>query len=83
MKATEQLEKEIEKLIVQNYWGPYSSNELIKMVKGGQIVLDNFNINENITTQNVDNWMEWLDKRIGVNSTEREYIQFALRNIRK
>jgi hypothetical protein len=78
-------EREIKKLIVQNYWGPYSPDELIKMVKGGRIVLDELAVSESTekASRDVDNWMGWLEKRIVINPMERDYIEFALRQIRK
>ncbi len=36
----------------------------------------------NLTRKDVEGWMGWLEKRINVNPAERDYIEFALRQIR-
>lgn len=76
---------EIEKLIVRCYWGTYTPDDLTKMVKAGQIVLGELAVSNSTekASRDVDNWMGWLEKRIDVNPAEREYVEFALRQIRK
>ncbi len=76
---------EIKKIIVQNHWGPYSPNDLNRMIKGARMILDSLNVSESTekASRDVDNWMGWLEKRIEIGNIERDYIEFALRNIRK
>ena len=77
--------KEIEAIVVRKFWGPYTPKDMIKMVHATELVLEDLVITESThkATQDVENWMGWLEKRIVINPAERDYVEFALRQIRK
>ena len=81
MSAEQQVRKEIREAIIflreKNHTIPSETIEFMK-----QASLEKVN-EPQITIKDVENWMGWLEKRLTINHVERDYIEFALRQIRK